>query len=395
MSKRAIVTIVTRNYLAYAKALMRQCELHEPGADRFVVVADRLPAGEVADVPNAHIVYGDELGVERWLRYSFQYTPFELVCALKPHAVFMLMSSRGYQEIVYLDGDMGVYGPLSPMWQALEKDSLVLTPHLLRPMPECASHPYEIMYTLAGTFNAGCFAVRDTDTGRAFINWWIAILRKHCIVDQPNGIFVDQRWLCLVPGLFPGVCILRHPGVNAGHWTLGQASWEGRLTGAASTSNVYVDGEPLVLFHFSGMTPHKPLEYLTHQNRISVDEVPAVKLLVDGFHRDVHVAGYSAYVAWGCRMERLSDGTPIKPAWREAIRRDEATFADVEDPFDVASQPELLSRYRAIEAVSHAWRAEWLREWERNRGVAGMLRRLWRLGGRAVRPWVRLLVRTS
>ena len=59
------MTIVTRNYLAYARALMRQCEIHEPGADRFVLIVDRLPAGEVADVPNSNIVYGDELGIER------------------------------------------------------------------------------------------------------------------------------------------------------------------------------------------------------------------------------------------------------------------------------------------------------------------------------------------
>jgi len=44
---------------------MRQCEIHEPGADRFVLIVDRLPAGEVADVPNSNIVYGDELGIER------------------------------------------------------------------------------------------------------------------------------------------------------------------------------------------------------------------------------------------------------------------------------------------------------------------------------------------
>jgi hypothetical protein len=390
MGTRAIVTVVTRNYLAYAKALMRLCERHEPGVDRFVVIADRLPAGESADVPHTEIIYGDELGIERWARYSFQYTPFELVCALKPHAVDHLIARRGYQEVVYLDGDMALYGPLTPAWRALEKDSIVLTPHLLRPMPEGSPQPYESLYAYAGTFNAGFFAVRDTDTGRSFTSWWKAMLRKHCIVDLSHGVYVDQRWLCLVPGLFPEVCILRHPGLNAGHWTLLQATWECLPTGAASTSNVTVDGAPLVLLHFSGMTPHKPCEYLAYQNRVSIDDIPGLKRLVEGFHRDVHAAGYGECVAWGCRMEKLSDGTPVNRAWREAIRRDEAAFADVEDPFDVASRPDLVSRYRAIERIAHAWRPEWQREWERNRRMSARLRRLWHRGKGAVRACMRL-----
>jgi hypothetical protein len=380
MGNRAIVTIVTRNYLAYARALMRQCELHEPGADRFVVIVDRLPAGEVADVPNSDIIYGDELGIERWPRYAFQYTPFELACALKPHVVDCLMRDRGCQQVVYLDGDMRLYGPLSPVWRALENDSIVLTPHLLRPLLDNSVRPYESLYLRSGTFNAGCFAVRDTDIGRSFTNWWKAMLRKQCIVDLPRGMYVDQRWLCLVPGLFPETCILRHPGLNAGHWTLLQATWECRSTGAASTSNVSIDGDPMVLFHFSGMTPDHPDTYRDYQNRISIDEIPCLKSLVDDFHRDVRAAGYSECVAWGCRMERLSDGTPVKREWREAIRRDEAEFADVEDPFDVASQSDLLSRYCAVESVAHTWREEWLKEWD---GRLRILARLSRLLNRA------------
>jgi len=390
MGNRAIVTIVTRNYLAYARALMRQCELHEPGADRFVVIVDRLPAGEVADVPNSDIIYGDELGIERWPRYAFQYTPFELACAMKPHVVDHLIRDRGCQQVVYLDGDMRLYGPLSPVWRALEQDSIVLTPHLLRPLPDNSVRPYESLYLRSGTFNAGCFAVRDTDIGRSFTNWWKSMLRKHCIVDPPQGMLHDQRWLCLVPGLFPEVCILRHPGLNAGHWTLLQATWECRSTGAASTSGVYVDGDPTVLFHFSGMTPDHPDAYRACQNRISIDEIPCLKRLVDDFHREVHAAGYSECVAWGCRMERLSDGTPVKREWREAIRRDEAEFADVEDPFDVASQPDLLSRYRAVESVAHTWREEWLRDWDGRLHMPARLRRLWYRARAVARACMRL-----
>jgi len=384
MSRRAIVTIVTRNYLAFARALMRQCARHEPDADRFVIIADRLPAGEAADVSGAEVVYGDELGIDRWPRYAFQYTPFELTCALKPHAIGLLMNGRGYGEIVYLDADMGLYGPLAPVWEALEKDSIVLTPHLHKPMPDGGLQPYESLFAFAGTFNGGVCAVRDTDVGRAFTDWWKSMLKKFCIDDLHAGVFVDQRWLCLVPGLFPDVCVLRHAGVNAGHWSLLQSAWECRPTGAVSTSDVWVDGDPLLLFHFSLMTPRNPLAYVEAQNRVRVEDIPCVKRLVDGFHRDVHAAGYAECTAWQCRTERLDDGTPIRHAWREAIRRDEAAFADVENPFDVSAPVDLRARYRAVEAIAHGWRNDWQATWEREQRLPARLYGLWkRLRGAA------------
>ena len=89
-------------------------------------------------------------------------------------------------------------------------------------------------------------------------------------------------------------------------------------------------------------------------------------------------------------MERLSDGTPVKHEWREAIRRDEIEFADVEDPFDVATQPDLLSRYRAVESVAHTWRQEWLNEWDGRQRMTARLRRLLHRVRAAARASIRL-----
>jgi hypothetical protein len=387
MSRRAIVTIVTRNYLAYARALIRQCVRHEPDVDRFVVVVDRLPADAVPGVPDAEVLFGDELGIQHWPRFAFQYTPFELACALKPHAISHLMHVRGYEEILYLDADMALYGPLSPVWEALTRHSLVLTPHLHRPMPEGGLQPHESLFTFFGTFNGGVCAVRNTDVTRSFTRWWMSMLNKGCIDDPRAGIFVDQRWLCLVPGLFPDVGILRHAGMNAGHWSLRQFTWESRPTGPASTSDMVVDGHPLVLFHFTGMTPHNPTRYLAEQRHSGVDDVPWLKTLVESFHADVHASGSAGCVAWGCALDTLGDGTPIRRAWREAIRREEPDFADVENPFDVAVHIDLPSRFRAIERRASTWRPDWRVAWEPERNVSAKLRRLWERVSGTARSW--------
>lgn len=374
MSKRAVVTVVTRNYLAYARALMAACRRHEPDASRYVVIADRLPAGVDPGIDDATIIHGDQLGVADWDRFSFQYTPFELACALKPHALAHLTRHEGCDRVVYLDGDMGLYGPLEPVWEALEEDAIVLTPHLLRPLPDDGLRPHESAFQHAGPFNAGFLAIRQAATSDAFVAWWRSMCDKHCFVDLAGGQFVDQRWLGMVPGMFADVRILRHFGINAGHWSLSQARFESRPTTGVSESGLFVDADPLILFHFSGMTPHRPTEYLQSQNRASLQGIPRLKALCDDFHREVHAGGLSACSQWGSAFDVLSDGTPIHPGWREAIRRDEAMFAAIADPFDVDAHPRLKAMYRNVEGTSHMWRRDWRLQWEKSRGVRGAVR---------------------
>lgn len=270
---------------------------------------------------------------------------------------------------------MGLYGPLHPVWGAFERHAVLLTPHLLRPLPDDGLRPNESLFMEAGPFNAGFIGVRDAPVGRAFVGWWKRMLEKNCVDDPPAGLFVDQKWLCLVPGMFPDVGLLRHAGINAGHWTLAHAAVSCRPTGTFSTADVCVDDDPLVLFHFSNMTPRRPTEYRAVLTRARVEEIPCLQALVERFHHDLRASGYDECAAWGCATDTLSDGTPIERAWREAIRRDEPGCADVEDPFDVAARPELKARYRAVESTAHQWRYDWLLAWHRERVSRSLLHR--------------------
>lgn len=375
MSRRAFVTVVTRNYLAYAKAIMAQCQRHEPEVQRFVIVADRLPVGVELQFENATIVYADQMNIQNWSRYSFQYTPFELSCALKPHAISYITEQHGCDKVIYLDGDMGLYGPMTTVWDALDKDSIVLTPHLLRPLPSDGMRPHESTFFYSGAYNAGFFAVSNSSTAKDFITWWKSMLDKNCFVDLAAGQFVDQKWLGMVPGMFEEVRILRNYGINAGHWTLSQGKFENRSTVGISESNLYINEDPLILFHFSGMTPHKPTEYLQSQNRTSLHDIPRLRELCEAFHKDVHQGGLAECTKWGSAFDVLSDDTPIHPGWREAIRRDESQFAAIKNPFDVQSQANLKSAFQGIEKKSYKWRRDWRLKWQKDQGVKGVVRK--------------------
>jgi len=374
MPRRAIVTLVTRNYAHYAQVLMASCRAAHPEAALFVCYADRPPADWRETVPGTRVVHGDELGIPDWRTFSFQYTPFELSCALKPHLLRHVLD-QGYDEVVYLDGDMAVYGPLSSVFTALERSSIVITPHLLAPLPDDGERPHEQAFLVSGAYNAGFLALRADDTTRRFLGWWRAMVARRCYTDLAASVFVDQKWLDLVPGLFEGVHLLRDPGCNAGHWTLSQFHVEPLSDAERTRSGVAIGHAPLVLFHFSRMTPGAPDDYLTSQTRVRLAEIPALARLVREYHAALEAAGRGRCEAWGCEFDSLTDGTRIHPGWREAVRRRHVAVAGVADPFDVSARPDLPRLFRDLEVDAPKWRRDWRLKSPRARSLTGQIQK--------------------
>jgi len=205
---------------------------------------------------------------------TFQYTVLELNTAVKPWVLEHLLA-KGYDQVIYLDPDIYVYKPLLEVFAALESGAdIVITPHLLAPMTDDLQ-PSELDIRRAGTYNFGFCAVRASENTLNFIHWWQSKLERNCIVDIDRGVFVDQSWIDLVPGLFDNVLILRHPGYNVAYWNLSQRSVELTKSGLW-TSN----GLPLVFFHFSGLDPRSPRNFSKHQNRYTLSSLGAIKRLV-------------------------------------------------------------------------------------------------------------------
>ncbi|MCA9125514.1 MAG: hypothetical protein KDB22_00450 [Planctomycetales bacterium] len=353
MKRRAIVTVITRNYLHFALALAESVAEHQPDCDFYICMADQPPAGWSPMAGPAKVFYASELPIDNWRRFAFQYTPFELSCALKPFAMKHL-TSRDYEEVVYLDSDMRLYQPLAEVFAALDQYSIVLTPHLLRPFPVDNGRPGEELFLMAGTYNAGFLAVRNDSIATDFLNWWQQKLEKHGHKDLAGSFFVDQKWLSLATGLFSRVFTLRNPAYNTGHWTLPQFP-----LGSDSCGRLTIDGKSIVLFHFSNLSPSNRNEFLNCQNRLTFEDVPQLARMVDEYHAAVARYNTNGFANWGCAWDTLEDGTAIHPAWREAIRRDEPLFADLEDPFAIPGNSPIVAKLTAMQGRARKWRRDW------------------------------------
>ena len=91
----------------------------------------------------------------------------------------------------------------------------------------------------------------DTRTRERFLAWWAERLAEDCTVDTARGLFADQRWLDLAPGLVPGHAVA-DAGCNLAFWDLPNRP----VTGGPGA---YRAGDgPLRTFHFSGFDPERP-----------------------------------------------------------------------------------------------------------------------------------------
>src|SRR5215218_4322673 len=253
----AACTIVSKNHLAYARVLAASFITRHPGVPFFVLLADTIDGRFDRDREPFTLLEIDCLDIPELQRLCFQYTAFELSCAAKPYLLRSLFQRHAFEKLVYLDADLLLLESLTTVVRLLDECSIVLSPHLLADIADDGRRPSAREIIDVGVFNGGFFAVRNDASGRSFLDWLAGRLRRDGLFDLTRGMYCDQRWLSLVPGLFDNVRVLRDPGTNVGYWRLARA----RL--AARDGEFSIDGTPVASFHFSGL----PLDDLAHVSR--------------------------------------------------------------------------------------------------------------------------------
>ena len=352
----AFFTICSNNYMPFARVLLESVRHHHPDAALFVCLAD-----EVIDWPGLYdgdfaVLPADRLGIPGFRAFAFQYDIMELNTAVKPFMFLHLLEERGFDRVVYFDPDILLLAPLSGvLGQLAAGASLVLTPHLRGPA-EGDSDPDDLLILKAGAYNLGFLAAsRGEEAGRV-LHWWARRLRHHCVNQQADGLFVDQKFMDLVPGFAPAARVCCDPALNVAYWNLRQVRLEGGEAGWT------VDGKPIVFFHFSGIDARDLTRLSKHCRHFRAD-LPAplaalmrryAGLLLDRGYGDVPAATY-AYGAF-------RSGAAIPPQVRRMFREDTPDWPW--DPFETyeahlhEASPG-ASRHSASIVVTHFLRFLW------------------------------------
>jgi len=304
---------------------------HHPDWERFVlVVGGSATSGTDAEPFTAMPLEALNLPNQRQL--CFRYSLLELNTAVKP-SMFEHVFALGYDRVVYLDPDIVLYSPLAEIESAPPETFITLTPHLTASIGG-DELPSDRAMLVAGAYNLGFLAVTRHPALDSFLSWWREKLEYQCVSDTARGLFLDQKWLDLAPGMFPDVRILRHDGYNVAYWNLAQRTVAGKVP------NATVNGQPLRFFHFSGYDPAAPEKVSKHDPRQRVADLGDAAALFDGYGRALREAGYKSFRNAPYSYGVFADGTRIPDSARVEYRQSiDLQRAAGTDPFE---HPELF-----------------------------------------------------
>jgi len=307
--RMAACTIISRNYLSHARVLAQSLARHEPEIRFYVLVVDRLPEG-VSGGGAMHILDPDELALPYFYEMCFKYDVTELCTALKPSLLALLLGQYA-DEVIYFDPDILIMRPLEELKERLTSGHIVLTPHLLKPIPKDGRKLDEQDILIAGSYNLGFLALRKSQETDEFLRWWKERLRDGCRVDVARGLMTDQKWIDLIPGLYPSTVILREESYNVAYWNIHSRQIEKR------GEEYFVNGRRLAFFHFSGFSPDKPRLFSKHQNRTEINEGSALAALLDHYVKLHAQAGYPVSSRWPYAYSNFDNEIGVHPVMRQ------------------------------------------------------------------------------
>src|ERR1700753_1322760 len=130
--KRAACTIISLNYLAYARTLCDSYLAFHPADQFFVLLVDRVPEDFEPSREPFQLMLVEDLGIANFSSVAFKFGLVELNTNVKPTFMKRLLN-QGFDRLVFFDPDILICAPVDPIYEALNTSSIVLTPHCNSP----------------------------------------------------------------------------------------------------------------------------------------------------------------------------------------------------------------------------------------------------------------------
>lgn len=327
MLKFAAVTICSINYIAKALVLIESYQCHHPGHDFYIVLVDRKSSEVAIERDGVTVMWAEDLGIADFRQAAFTYDVIEFNTNVKPTALKTLLAR--YDRVVYLDPDIEVFAPLSPVFDALDHASIVLTPHANTPILD-GCKPDDLELLKFGTFNLGFVAVARCPEAFAFLDWWSARCLAHGFYEPQAGLAVDQKWVSLAPSYFPNLHVSHDVGLNLAFWNLHE-----RQLSNHDGQWMVNDTVPLRFIHFSSFAVNRPEIIAQKQDRFAPGSRPDFEVPARAYAAKLIAAEAVKYSSQKYGFDFFDDGVYITPALRRyyaALRP--VRFADVDNPFE-------------------------------------------------------------
>lgn len=309
---RCFATVITRSYLADARALAASIRrFHD---DPIYVLCVDDPAGyfDPAAEPFTVLTLDDVLPEED-RPLVFYYTAFELCTATRAYLHRYLLNVTDHQAWAYFDSDISVTADLTPLFDALTAQEVfgLFTPHCLDAAPAAHMEPIETSLQRFGIYNGGFLSLRRCLDTERFVEWFVTRLRTLCFFME-HDVNCDQLWMNFFPQLFPGIRSWDHRGANVAYWNI----HERRIT--APMGRLLADGQPLLFAHYSRWRIDRPHDFAWGRPIAAGSDPAALAALGDRYRDDLLAADFHTCRSWPYGHARFTSGRTITKPMRRA-----------------------------------------------------------------------------
>jgi hypothetical protein len=358
MAKLAVGTVVAKNFVPSARILAESFRRYHPEIPFFVILTDKVDGYFDPAAEPFQLLTLDDLAIPHSERFCFHYSRHQVAVATKAYLLSYLLD-HGFTAAVFFDADILILGNLRPLFDAVEQQAILLTPHLLAPLSGEDRASRELNILLAGTYNAGFLGVSENSATRSFLAWWQDRLYQHCCHAVERGMHHDQHWLDLVPVYFDGVRIFRDPVYNVAYWGLPERNIH------VPENLSPVDTRSCRFFHFSGFDPEQPRTVTRYSPRLTMGNVGPAVSLFDRYAALLKAAGHSVAKQWPYAYGYFDNGVAIPAVARRLYLGLADSAAQFGDPFRTAAaesyfnwlnQPVDVSPNPAL-IITHLWQA--------------------------------------
>lgn len=320
----AAFTICSNNYLAQALTLQASLRKHAPGWKFIIGLVDEPTSIDGVVLPSDCLVLPvDAIGIASFESMAETYNIIELCTATKPYYFKYLFDNfPEFEQIHYLDPDTFLYADPTPIAHELASASILLTPHHYTPIPLDGLFPAENLALNHGIYNLGYLGLRRSEQAANLLGWWGELMAQHCRIDLKEGWFVDQLPFNFVPIYFDGVKVTDNAGINGAYWNFHERCFPkiGVVEFRGQQSN-------LILYHFSGFSPHAPDRPTKIDARLDWTKNPALPQMLADYADALLTNGYDAartvespyqrkYLA-AKRRQYLKENGPLKRTFRK------------------------------------------------------------------------------
>ena len=241
--KKAICSLFNDSYQYQGNLAIQTAKKYNP--DHDIILLSDMDNNPYADL----LVHPNTLGLtDNWMIIG------------RIAIVEYVLSVLNYDTVIFIDGDTYSYNNYDDIQKVTENHSIVVIPHITKPLPNDNAFPQNRIISLSGNYNTGVWSAYKS--ALPFLSWWKEQTSLFPITKPEAGFVNEQGWLRFAGDFDDNTKIFRHPGYNVAYWNIQQREL------SINNGILLIDNKPLCIMHFSGFKKEVKPEYMSiFQNR--------------------------------------------------------------------------------------------------------------------------------